>query len=67
MEYRKFISGEMFQDKQCNGRIPPVLGPTLRALVQAILCVPVVIISMQYWPLSYLTTNEYAASSWLEK
>ena len=57
----------MFKDKACNGKIPQTFKPSLNMFLQAIGCLPFVIIGGKYFPFQYVITNEFAQMNFFKR
>jgi len=58
VEYQRYISKEMFNDKYCKGRVPSSAAPALWSLLRAFALVPLLLLQPQF-PLNYFRTPEF--------
>eukprot|EP01116_Phalansterium_solitarium_P011443 TRINITY_DN27123_c0_g1_i1.p1 TRINITY_DN27123_c0_g1~~TRINITY_DN27123_c0_g1_i1.p1 ORF type:complete len:475 (+),score=132.32 TRINITY_DN27123_c0_g1_i1:217-1641(+) len=57
-EYQNYISGAMFNDSVCKGKMPSTLMPALAGFGRALLLAPLLILQPMF-PVSYLISDRY--------
>lgn len=63
--YRNYINMSMFKDE--GGQIPNTFVPTLVAIGRAFFVLPIVIMTLKFFPLEHLVSAEFAASPLWER
>eukprot|EP01094_Clydonella_sp_ATCC50884_P020976 TRINITY_DN4495_c0_g1_i1.p1 TRINITY_DN4495_c0_g1~~TRINITY_DN4495_c0_g1_i1.p1 ORF type:complete len:546 (+),score=169.85 TRINITY_DN4495_c0_g1_i1:87-1640(+) len=64
--YRAFINMDMFKAEE-GGKVPSTIVPTLYAVARAFFILPIVIMTLKFFPLDYLLSAEFQASPLWER